>query len=105
MIGERVRFVQPAARPGLAPRPQTVALLDDAAPSRPLTVPNVPEVHIVMPLKNKGDFLMHGVVLQSRESAAAGGRAGDVSRETFLRKTSRIFAAAANRQRRNPCRG
>jgi hypothetical protein len=26
----------------------------------------VPEVHLVMSLINKGDFLMHGVVLQSR---------------------------------------
>jgi hypothetical protein len=32
---------------------------------------NVPEVHNVIPLIALGYFLMHGVVLQSRESAPA----------------------------------
>ncbi len=50
---------------------------------RSLVVSHVPEVRIVMSLKNKDDFLMHGVVLQNRVLRA---RAPDVSRETFLRK-------------------
>jgi hypothetical protein len=42
----------------------------------------VPEVDKVMLLKNKGDFLMHGVVLQNRVFWTLG---CDVSRETFRR--------------------
>jgi hypothetical protein len=44
----------------------------------------VPKVRKVMSLKRKGDFLMHGVVLQNRMFHD---RSRDVSRETFLRKT------------------
>jgi hypothetical protein len=44
----------------------------------------VPKVRKVMSLKRKGDFLMHGVVLQNRMFRD---RSRDVSRETFLRKT------------------
>jgi hypothetical protein len=60
----------------------------------------VPEVRKVMSLKRKGDFLMHGVVLQSRVfRAAARETAADVSRETFLRKTA---AGEFPRPRENP---
>jgi hypothetical protein len=60
----------------------------------------VAEVHKVMPLKNKGDFLLHGVVLQNRvfrrgaamfhvkHSCAKDLRSRDVSRETLVRKIS-----------------
>jgi hypothetical protein len=51
--------------------------------NRPQTVRNVPEVRIVMLLIPLPDFLMHGVVLQSR---AFRPRWPDVSRETSLRK-------------------
>jgi hypothetical protein len=54
----------------------------------------VPEVRKVMSLKNKGDFLMHGVVLQSRDGRPpAREPAADVSRETFLRKTARRISS------------
>jgi hypothetical protein len=67
----------------------------------------MPEVRSVMSLKYKGNFLMHGVVLQNRVFRAPAREtapmfhvkhscvkkdcrprrtAGDVSRETFLRK-------------------
>jgi hypothetical protein len=68
----------------------------------------MPEVRSVMSLKYKGNFLMHGVVLQNRVFRAPAREtapmfhvkhscvkkdcrprrtAGDVSRETFLRKS------------------
>jgi hypothetical protein len=46
-----------------------------------------------MSLKNKGDFLMHGVVLQNRMFSA--GRP-DVSRETFLRKRTILPSAGGD---------
>jgi len=73
----------------------------------------VPEVRKVMPLKNKRYFLMHGVVLQNRvfrprrpmfhvKHLCVKGLANplahrrhadlDVSRETFLRKTTAVPA-------------
>jgi hypothetical protein len=56
-------------------------------------VSDVPKVRRVMLLKNKGDFLMHGVVLQSRDIGAAPRETAlDVSRNTFLRKSwNQIF--------------
>jgi len=50
----------------------------------------VPEVNNVMSLKNKDDFLMHGVVLQNRVFRPL---RRDVSRETSLRKRTVLPSA------------
>jgi hypothetical protein len=50
-----------------------------------------------MPLIPLTDFLMHGVVLQTRVSGRRRPAGADVSRETFLRKSrARIFRAPPN---------
>jgi hypothetical protein len=59
----------------------------------PFPGPKVPEVVNVMSLIPLDDFLMHRVVLQTRESPAAHPGSADVSRETFLRKLRAADAA------------
>jgi hypothetical protein len=68
---------------------QPVPLVQDPAESRRFPAADEPEAAQVMPLISLSDFLMHGVVLQSRYIRP---RAGDVSRETFLRKSGRSAA-------------